>query len=138
MSDGSKPCPGQISDPEAESSEVPSVLTKLSKWANYPAWGEPVTPTLFIPCKTPLSTTVLANWNLPEPPLHPLTVPRLLQHQHEQGRTVGLILDLSNVRHPFTTPSQCMVGLQLTIQPIWTDLTYHDHTHGMVSRECHI
>ena len=81
-----------------ESVTTATVLSKLEKWANYPAIGQPVHPTRFIPCKTPLSSQVLASWSLPEPPRHPLTVPHLLAEQQEQGRTVGLILDLSNVR----------------------------------------
>ena len=82
---------------ETPAPDVPTVLTKLSKWAAYPAMGEPVNPTLFIPCKTPLSEQVIESWTLAEPPLHPLTVPRLIKEQNSKGRTVGLILDLSNV-----------------------------------------
>lgn len=95
---------GRVSDDSA----VPSVLTKLNKWANYAAMGEPVKPTLFIPCKTPLSKNVMDNWSLPDPPLYPLTVPKLLQHQIERGRTIGLILDLSNVSEASNFVS-CMV-----------------------------
>ena len=58
--------------------------------------GAPVEPTLLIPMKTPLSQTILNNWTLPEKPKHALSVASLLQAQREQGREVGMILDLSN------------------------------------------
>ncbi|KAK9865290.1 hypothetical protein WJX84_000816 [Apatococcus fuscideae] len=74
----------------------PSVLQKLQKWGDYPSYGEPVQPTLFIPMKTPLSTTIHWGWTLPTPPLHSLTVQQLLAEQAAKQHTVGLILDLSN------------------------------------------
>ncbi|GAX78328.1 hypothetical protein CEUSTIGMA_g5770.t1 [Chlamydomonas eustigma] len=90
-------------EPEARASEqpstsetIPTVLTKLGKWAKCPAMGEPVSPTLFIPCKTPFSSTIMETWSPDDPPLHPFTVPQLIEEQKLRGRTVGLILDLSN------------------------------------------
>lgn len=58
--------------------------------------GTPVAPTNFIPCKMPLSAEILANWSLPEPPEHGLTVASLLTCQAAAGRRIGMILDLSN------------------------------------------
>lgn len=69
---------------------------KLEKWAALEAVGGPVAPTNFIPCKTPLSAEILANWSLPQPAEHPLTVASLLEGQAAAGRRVGMILDLSN------------------------------------------
>ena len=69
---------------------------KLEKWAALEAVGGPVAPTSFIPCKTPLSAEILANWSLPQPAEHPLTVASLLEGQAAAGRRVGMILDLSN------------------------------------------
>ncbi|KAK9863661.1 hypothetical protein WJX84_000231 [Apatococcus fuscideae] len=82
--------------PPSEYQRVPSVLQKLQKWGDYPSYGEPVEPTLFLPMKTPLSTTIHRSWTLDTPPLHSLTVQQLLAEQAMQQRTVGLILDLSN------------------------------------------
>ena len=53
---------------------VPTVLSKLQKWGDYESYGEPVGPSRFIPMKTPLSPTLLADlgvdlpirlWTLP-------------------------------------------------------------------------
>ncbi|KAF8067198.1 pir-1 [Scenedesmus sp. PABB004] len=79
-----------------DASHVPTVLTKLRKWGDYAAFGEPVAPSRFIPMKTPLSTDILGSWQLPEPPAHSLTVRDLLAAQAAAGRRVGLVLDLSN------------------------------------------
>lgn len=72
------------------------VLTKLQKWGDYAAYGEPLGPTRFIPMKTPLSEDILAHWTLPTAPRHRLTVHDLLAAQRAAGRNVGMILDLSN------------------------------------------
>lgn len=69
---------------------------KLSKWAALDAVGNPVAPTNFIPCKTPLSAEILANWSLPVPPEHSLSISSLLADQAAAGRRVGMVLDLSN------------------------------------------
>ncbi len=81
----------------SSSEAVPTVLKKLEKWANYPSSGEPVRPTLFIPCKSPFSIKIMETWALSDPPRYPLTVPQLMSEQATRGRKIGLILDLSNV-----------------------------------------
>lgn len=63
---------------------------------DYNAIGEPVWPTKFVPMKTPMSREILANWSLPEPPRHSLTIPLLLERQRERGEPIGLIIDLAN------------------------------------------
>lgn len=81
--------------------ETPSYwrqLEKLKKWSNYPSVGAPLSPTRFIPCKTPMSRNILDKWSLDQPVMHPLSVHSLLEGESAHGRTVGLILDLSNVR----------------------------------------
>lgn len=75
---------------------VPTVMTKLQKWGDYAAFGEPVAPTMFIPMKTPLSETIMENWSLQEKPKHSLTISELLTFQESRGRKVGMLLDLSN------------------------------------------
>eukprot|EP00884_Botryococcus_braunii_P013253 jgi/Botrbrau1/21929/Bobra.0249s0053.2 len=78
--------------------EIPSVLLKLKKWADYDAFGTVVLPTRFIPCKTPLATDMIDNWTLEEPPYDPLTVDILIESNLKEGKKIGMILDLSN--HP--------------------------------------
>ena len=68
--------PGSEAEPPALVPEVPTVLGKLQKWADYAAVGAPVWPTRFIPMKTPMSREILDNWSLPDAPKHPLTVRR--------------------------------------------------------------
>ena len=53
-------------------------------------------PTLFLPMKTPMSSEILANWSLPDPPAHSHSLPALLVSQSERGRQVGMVLDLAN------------------------------------------
>lgn len=90
--------PGQIEvmGLATESDPVPTVLTKLQKWGDYHSVGDTVLPTKFIPMKTPLGSSILEQWGLPERPKHSLTVSSLLAQQESAGRTVGLIIDLSN------------------------------------------
>lgn len=76
--------------------DVPSVLNKLQKWADYDSFGEPLNPTKFIPMKTPMSAEIMSNWSLEQPPTHALTVASLLQAQHQEGREMGMIIDLAN------------------------------------------
>lgn len=83
---------------EAVEEEIPAVLLKLKKWADYDAFGDVVHPTRFIPCKTPLAADMIANWNLEEPPQHPLTIDILVESNLKRGKRIGMILDLSN--HP--------------------------------------
>jgi hypothetical protein len=83
---------------QSEPDEVPSVLTKLKKWADYDAFGDVVAPTRFVPCKTPLATQMILDWTLEEKPLNPLTIPMLLEGNLAKGHKIGMILDLSN--HP--------------------------------------
>lgn len=68
----------------------------MQKWGDYPGYGEPVEPTRFIPCKTPLSCAIIKSWSLPEEPKYSLTVPDLVTEQAAKGRQIGLLLDLSN------------------------------------------
>jgi hypothetical protein len=111
--------------PSAGDQHLPTVLKKLHKWGCYASFGECVQPTRFVPCKvslapsntskqsqsgkavlpkltayqlmqTPLSEQILANWSLPEEPVHRLTVGTLLDEQRARGRSLGMILDLSN------------------------------------------
>ncbi|KAL6765881.1 protein-tyrosine phosphatase-like protein [Haematococcus lacustris] len=89
------PAPEQ-EDGAPTNTTLPTVLTKLQKWGDYPSWGEPLHNTRFIPMKTPLSAEILASWSLPKAPLHSLTVGQLVAAQGAQGRRVGLLLDLSN------------------------------------------
>eukprot|EP00887_Chlorella_sp_A99_P000324 scaffold13.g324.t1 len=93
--------PPQEAEPPGEPAEAadaatPTVLTKLQKWGDYEALGKPVWPTKFVPMKTPMSREILANWSLPNPPRHSLTVPQLLEEQAAHGEPVGLIIDLAN------------------------------------------
>ena len=53
-----------------------------------------MTPTKFLPMKTPLGSEILENWNLEEPPRHPLSI-SILQQQL-QDKHIGMIIDLSN------------------------------------------
>ncbi|KAK9817058.1 hypothetical protein WJX72_008938 [[Myrmecia] bisecta] len=93
---GPDPSADQESASTSGPNHTPTVLQKLAKWGHYKSYGNPVQPTRFIPCKTPLSVSILQNWTLAEEPTYSLTVPQLLKEQQQQGRTVGLILDLSN------------------------------------------
>ena len=98
---------------------VPTVLSKLQKWGDYESYGEPVGPSRFIPMKTPLSPTLLADLGVRgderaddletsaseaitptertermTPHVH--TLPGFLAAQKRRGRDVGLVIDLSN------------------------------------------
>ena len=46
--------------------------------------------------KTPMSSEIVDNWSLEEPPKHVLTVSSLLDQEKAKGREIGLIIDLSN------------------------------------------
>lgn len=75
----------------------PSVLAKLVKWAGYESCCRgPVGTSRFLPMKTPLSEATLAAWCEAEPPRNPWSVALMLDTQRLQGRSVGLIIDLSN------------------------------------------
>jgi hypothetical protein len=63
---------------------------------DYESIGAPVGPTKLLPMKTPLSRDILADWQLPQPPRHSLTIEELLAGQAAAGRRVGCIVDLSN------------------------------------------
>lgn len=71
---------------------VPTVLSKLRKWGDYASYGDPVIPSRFIPMKTPLSPSLLHNQTFESV----LTLPNFLAEQSAAGRTVGLVIDLSN------------------------------------------
>lgn len=66
----------------------------LQKWGDYAAYGDAVVPTKFLPMKTPLGSEILENWNLEEPPRHPLSISILQQQIHD--KRIGMIIDLSN------------------------------------------
>lgn len=69
-------------------------MLHLQKWGDYAAYGEAVVPTKFLPMKTPLGSEILENWNLEDPPRHPLSI-SILQQQLCDKR-IGMIIDLSN------------------------------------------
>ena len=98
--------------------EDSSVLQKLQKWADYPSYGEPVNPTRFLPMKTPMSSEIIQNWSLDEPPQHPLTIQSLLKEQEEKGRTIGLIIDLSNHETLYAEDLQAVEGIQYAHIPV--------------------
>ena len=68
----------------------------MQKWGDYEALGDAVAPTKFVPMKTPLGSEILQDWNLEEPPKHPLTIALLQEDQGRKGRRIGMIIDLSN------------------------------------------
>lgn len=76
--------------------QTPTVLTKLQKWADYESIGQPVSPTMFLPMKTPMSREIIENWSLEDPPRHVLTVQELIESQNKVQRRVGMIIDLAN------------------------------------------
>lgn len=91
---------GRVHVSSAQASEdvaMPTVLTKLKKWADYAAVGDPVKPTKFLPMKTPMSKEIIDNWSLDHAPNHTLTIEELITSQErDHGRHVGLIIDLAN------------------------------------------
>lgn len=107
---------GRASD--LSSKEDSSVLQKLQKWADYVSYGEPVQPTRFLPMKTPMSSEIIQNWSLDEPPRHVLTVQSLLKEQQEKSRTIGLIIDLSNHETLYAEDLQAVHGLQYSHIPV--------------------
>lgn len=77
-----------------DSSGEPPVLSKLTKWGNYPSFGSPLPGTKFIPMKTPLSEVLQSEM---EPaPKHKLTLGSFLKEQENFGRVVGMVIDLCN------------------------------------------
>jgi protein-tyrosine phosphatase len=88
-----------VSSAHADEEEVamPTVLTKLKKWADYASVGDPLEPTKFLPMKTPMSKEIIENWSLEHAPKHTLTIDELIESQErDHGRHVGLIIDLAN------------------------------------------
>jgi hypothetical protein len=113
-----------IFNTQVTDTNVPTVLSKLQKWGDYESYGEPVGPSRFIPMKTPLSPTLLADFGVGNgdraddpsdangeprrvrdeesnasrkknvPHVH--TLPAFLEAQKKKGRDVGLVIDLSN------------------------------------------
>lgn len=113
---------GRPSDLSAK--EDSSVLQKLQKWADYPSFGEPVNPTRFLPMKTPMSSEIIQNWSLDEPPQHALTIQSLLKEQEERGRTIGLIIDLSNHETLYAEDLQAVEGIQYAHIPVRGDACF--------------
>ncbi|CAL8467586.1 g7124 [Coccomyxa elongata] len=103
---------------ELSAKEDSSVLQKLQKWADYPSYGEPVNPTRFLPMKTPMSSEIIENWSLDQPPQHVLTIQSLLKDQREKGRTVGLMIDLSNHETLYAEDLQAVEGLDYVHIPL--------------------
>ncbi|BDA42763.1 probable mRNA-capping enzyme at N-terminal half [Coccomyxa sp. Obi] len=103
---------------ELSAKEDSSVLQKLQKWADYPSYGEPVNPTRFLPMKTPMSSEIIQNWSLDQPPQHVLTIQSLLKDQQEKGRTVGLMIDLSNHETLYAEDLQAVDGLDYVHIPL--------------------
>lgn len=91
---------GRVHVSSAQATEevaMPSVLTKLKKWADYASIGDPVQPTKFLPMKTPMSKEIIEHWSLEHAPKHTLTIEELIDTQErDHGRHVGLIIDLAN------------------------------------------
>jgi hypothetical protein len=114
-----------IFNTQVTDTNVPTVLSKLQKWGDYESYGEPVGPSRFIPMKTPLSPTLLADFGVgngdrADDPSdangsrtarvhdeesnasrkknvpHVHTLPAFLAAQKKKGRDVGLVIDLSN------------------------------------------
>lgn len=103
---------------ELSAKEDSSVLQKLQKWADYPSYGEPVNPTRFLPMKTPMSSEIILNWSLDQPPQHVLTIQSLLKDQQQKGRTVGLMIDLSNHETLYAEDLQAVEGLEYVHIPV--------------------
>lgn len=55
-----------------------------------------MTPTRFVPGKTPLAQEILDNWTLDTPPKHPHTVASLINASAARGDHIGAFLDLAN------------------------------------------
>eukprot|EP00889_Picochlorum_renovo_P003138 jgi/Picre1/30168/NNA_005537.t1 len=49
-------------------------VNKASEMADYESIGQPVSPTMFLPMKTPMSREIIENWSLEDPPRHVLTI----------------------------------------------------------------
>ncbi|QDZ20658.1 protein-tyrosine phosphatase [Chloropicon primus] len=77
---------------------TPTVLNKLKKWGDYGSFGVPMVAERILPMKTPLTEQILKDWShtLEEPPRHVHTVDSFIEAQREEGRQVGLIVDLCN------------------------------------------
>lgn len=112
--------------------EDSSVLQKLQKWADYQSYGEPVGPTRFLPMKTPMSSEIIQNWSLDEPPQHVLTIQSLLKDQQEKGRTIGLIIDLSNHETLYADDLQAVDGIQYTHIPVSVAARLHSCREGSI------
>ena len=73
--------------------ERPDRAGHVQKWGDYASFGEPVAPSKFIPMKTPLSPTLLAD---PAAFENVLTLPAFLEAQLKLGRKVGSIIGPCN------------------------------------------
>ncbi|CAI4233372.1 unnamed protein product [Auanema sp. JU1783] len=63
------------------------------RWLKYDAIGDNVTGTRFLPFKTPLHSHICKNSNLRE---KSFDIEILLQHARESGKSIGLVIDLTN------------------------------------------
>lgn len=104
----------------------------MQKWGDYDAFGDAVSPTKFIPMKTPLGSEILENWNLEDPPRHPLTVAILQKQQSCLGRQVGMIIDLSN-HDSLYGPDLIECGIQYERVPVKQPSTMKQEMNAMSS-----
>ncbi|KAK9909851.1 hypothetical protein WJX75_008397 [Coccomyxa subellipsoidea] len=65
-----------------------------------------------------MSSEIIQNWSLDEPPQHALTIQSLLKEQEERGRTIGLIIDLSNHETLYAEDLQAVEGIQYAHIPL--------------------
>lgn len=97
VADGSVSASTSVS-PIVVSFQPATVLQKIQKWGDYDSYGDVIEGTSIIPMKTPLTLELQKNY-MPKDPNNPsrtFTVQTFLEDQQKLGRTVGLILDLSN------------------------------------------
>lgn len=69
----------------------------MEKWSLKPSIGRPVWPSRFVPMKMPLTDALIVE-HFPPPSVcpNPFTVTRLLDHFHQAGLHLGMILSLAN------------------------------------------
>lgn len=98
VADGSISVSDSVSPVVVTSFQPATVLEKIQKWGDYDSYGDVIEGTSIIPMKTPLTLELQKNY-MPKDPNNPsrtFTVQTFLEDQQKLGRTVGLILDLSN------------------------------------------
>lgn len=86
------------------SQAVATVLKKITKWKDYANYGQPLGNSRVIPMKTPLPLDLQRQHFPPSPSLSAVqhkearvhTIENFINEQSGLGRTVGLVVDLSN------------------------------------------